>query len=80
MMSKGESLPPYQLVPPLIGAVLCKEKWETKENGELPTSKFLVQMGNTPHQLAIPTVNASITKYKKNGPRCHGWLPFNPSR
>ena len=55
-------------------------KRETKENGGLPTSKIPVQTGNTPHQLVILTVNTSTTKRKKNSPRCHGWLPFNPSK
>ena len=43
----------------------CKEKWETKEDSRLPASKFPVQTGNTPHQLAIPTVVTGITIHKK---------------
>ena len=54
-----------------------------KKNGKpiedrLASSKFPMQMGNTPHQLAIPTVTTSTTKQKKKSPGCHGWLPLNP--
>ena len=45
------------------------------QDSRLPTSKFSMQTGNTPHQLAIPTVITGTTKLKKKSrPGCWGWL------
>ena len=32
----------------------CQEKWKTMKNDRLPTLKFTVQTGDTPHWVTVP--------------------------
>ena len=62
-MSREASSIPYQSVPP--HSYYYKEKWETKKDHELPTPKFPMQTGNTPHKLPIQIGTTCTAKHKK---------------